>query len=126
MDCPKCRASMETLVVEGIAVDRCTDCKGIWFDMLEMDDLKKIEGSESIDIGDELTGKRFSRLRKIDCPVCNTLMVPMVDKDQFEIEYELCPTCFGTFFDAGEFRELKHETIIKRFKQMLQILRSNL
>jgi Zn-finger nucleic acid-binding protein len=49
-----------------------------------------------------------------------------VDKDQFHIKYESCPTCFGTFFDAGEFSDLKDHTVVERFRQMLATVRTHL
>ena len=42
MNCPKCSAEFETVSFKDIEVDRCTGCKGLWFDMLEKDDLVKI------------------------------------------------------------------------------------
>ena len=126
MKCPKCSAEFETVTYENIEVDRCKGCHGLWFDMLEKDDLKKIEGSESIDIGDPQPAVEKNRIQKINCPKCNVPMINMIDKDQFHIQYEYCSTCYGTFFDAGEFRDLKEHTIIERFKQMIDTLRTNL
>ena len=41
MDCPKCQAVMEEHTLStlsgGITVDRCTQCKGLWFDIGEAD-----------------------------------------------------------------------------------------
>jgi len=48
----------------------------------------------------------------------------MVDKDQFRIKYETCVDCFGTFFDAGEFRDLKDRSVLARFSQVLGALRT--
>lgn len=126
MQCPKCQGEFETVTYESIEVDRCTHCKGIWFDFLEQEDLKKIEGSENIDIGDEQTGGKYNQMRKINCPRCDVTMLAMVDKDQFHIKYESCPGCFGTFFDAGEFKDFKERTVVERFRQMVDTLRSNL
>lgn len=111
MDCPKCRAEMETVIFENIAVDRCTGCKGIWFDMLEHEDLKKLGGSESIDTGDPEMGSEYNKIDKIDCPVCKTRMIRMVDNKQPHIWYESCATCYGLFFDAGEFTDFKNYTL---------------
>ena len=126
MHCPKCDSEMERVVVEDIEVDRCKLCKGLWFDMLEKEDLVSIEGSESIDIGNTALGERYDSLQRVDCPKCHVEMLPMVDKDQTHIHYESCPTCFGTFFDAGEFRDLKTFTVVERFSEMVRTLRSNL
>ena len=52
MKCPKCGADMEKVTHQAIEVDRCTGCKGIWFDMLEHEHLKAMKGSEAIDTGE--------------------------------------------------------------------------
>ena len=126
MDCPKCESIFEHITFNHIEVDRCSQCRGLWFDMLEKSDLAKMRGAESIDIGDSQVGKQFNQLRDINCPNCKHSMIPMVAKDQFHINYEYCPNCFGTFFDAGEFRDLKEHTVIERFAQMIGTLRSNI
>ena len=126
MLCPKCGSQFEKITYREIEVDRCLGCRGLWFDMLEKDDLVRIEGSESIDIGSEIVGEEFDKLRKVDCPQCKVKMLPMVDKDQYHIHYESCPVCYGTYFDAGEFLDLKEHSVLERFVQMLKVLRSNL
>ena len=126
MKCPKCNSAFESVKYEHITVDRCTNCFGLWFDMLEKEDLEKMEGSEAIDIGDREIGEWQDHVRKIHCPKCNDKMISMVDKIQFHIHYELCPSCYGTFFDAGEFRDLKEHTVLERFKELIATIRSNI
>lgn len=126
MNCPKCSSKFEKVSFGEIEVERCLGCQGLWFDMLEKDDLVKIEGSEAIDIGDDQVGDEYDSLQDIKCPQCTVKMLPMVDKDQVHIKYESCPICYGTFFDAGEFRDLKEHTVLERFKEMLGTLRTNL
>ena len=126
MPCPKCQSPFETIIFHDIEVDRCVNCKGLWFDMLEKEDLLKIEHSETIDLGNEQVDPKYRDMREIDCPRCHQPMFPMVDKDQFHIRYESCPTCYGTFFDAGEFKDLKEFTVTERFKQMVHTLSSNI
>lgn len=126
MQCPKCKNEFEKVVFADVVVDRCTHCKGLWLDMLEKEDLLALEGSEKVDIGDEQVGDEYNEIRRIDCPVCEQPMIPMVDKSQFHIKYEACTTCYGTFFDAGEFRDLKEDKVLDRFVQLLETLRSNL
>ena len=118
--------AFEKISFGDVEVDRCLGCKGLWFDMLEKEDLVLIEGSEAIDIGSDQVGEEYSSLREIRCPQCTVKMLPMVDKDQYHIKYESCPICYGTFFDAGEFRDLKEHTVLERFIEMLQTLRTNL
>jgi Zn-finger nucleic acid-binding protein len=109
---------MQVVEYEGISVDRCTSCKGLWFDMLEHEHLKEIEGSESIDLGSSHAGKKKHGGKKkterdpIDCPVCKTRLIRMVDRSQPHIWYEACTSCYGVFFDAGEFRDYKERTVL--------------
>jgi len=126
MKCPKCQSQFETITFQEIEVDRCLGCRGLWFDMLEKEDLVRIEGSEAIDIGSDQVGKKYRDMEDVKCPHCKVEMLPMVDKDQFHIKYESCPICYGTFFDAGEFRDLKENSVLERFMHMLQTLRTNL
>ena len=110
MDCPKCGHLMEQVVFEGIEVDRCTLCKGLWFDLLEHERLKAVRGSEAIDGGDPDVGALFNRDDRISCPRCTGPMIRMVDPQQPHIWLESCGVCHGVFFDAGEFRDYKRHT----------------
>ena len=114
--CPKCQGSLESVVYANIEVERCTDCKGIWFDSQEAQKLKKIKGSETIDIGDAKIGSKFNQIADINCPKCQTRLTKMVDNKQSHIWYEKCPVCSGIWFDAGEFKDYKQKGISDIFK----------
>jgi len=100
---------MEKVTYQNIEVDRCTGCQGIWFDLLEHRELKGLAGSEKIDIAEA---------GNINCPVCQTRMTRLVDVEQPHLQYESCPVCYGVFFDAGEFRDYKAETILDFFRDL--------
>lgn len=102
---------MEPVVFGDVEVDRCTLCKGLWFDLLEHEQLKGMPGSEVIDCGDPAVGAVFNRDDRIRCPRCSGPMVRMVDPQQPHIWYESCGVCFGAFFDAGEFTDYKRHTL---------------
>ncbi|MFC1513264.1 zf-TFIIB domain-containing protein [Thermodesulfobacteriota bacterium] len=118
MDCPKCKAMMEKVEYRSIEIDRCSNCRGMWFGMLEAEQLKEIRGSEQIDIGDPATGKRFNEIDNIICPKCKTQMGKMVDSNQPHLWYEACDVCYGLFFDAGEFKDYREENIFDFFKDI--------
>lgn len=105
MQCPKCKQAMEKVVHAEIEVDRCTHCLGLFFDVREAERLKKIKGAASIDVGDASVGKSYNERDRIRCPRDTTPMVRVVDPKQPHIWTETCPVCFGSFFDAGEFRD---------------------
>ncbi len=123
MQCPKCQGSLETVVYSNIEVDRCTNCHGIWFDTLEAQTLKNIDGSESIDVGNPAKGSDFNAVGDINCPKCATKMTKMVELKQTHIWYEKCPVCYGIWFDAGEFKDFKEEGVLDIFKDIFSGIR---
>jgi Zn-finger nucleic acid-binding protein len=109
---------METVTFEGITIDRCTGCKGIWFDANEQKHLKERKGSEVVDAGDVLVGRKMDKITNILCPRCHGPMIRMVDVDQHHIDYEACTTCYGIFLDAGEFKDMKDYTVSEYLRGM--------
>lgn len=116
LNCPKCQGDLEEVVYANIEVERCVDCKGIWFDSLEAQTLKEIEGSETLDVGQPETGSKFNEVGDINCPKCRTKMTKMVELNQPHIWYEKCPVCYGIWFDAGEFKDYKEENFMDAVK----------
>jgi len=110
---------MVTVTFAGIEVDRCTDCQGIFFDEFEKEQLQKVKGAGAIDIGNPSTGREFNKVDCIHCPRCGSLMIRMVDLEQPHIWFEHCTVCGGSFFDAGEFKDLARHTIVDFFKDLL-------
>ena len=121
MRCPKCGSDFETFTHQNVEVDRCNQCGGIWFDAAEKKNLEQIDDAAIIDSGDRRVGKNYNEMRNINCPKCDVAMYRVADKTQFHIEYESCPACYGTFFDAGEFKDLNELTVVERFKKMVDI-----
>ncbi len=116
--CPKCSSHMEKVEYEGVKIERCKKCKGIWFDMMEKDELKAKHGSESVDSGDKDVGKESDKKKNVNCPKCLTPMIRKADIEQKHIVYEYCNSCHGAFFDAGEFKDFKEETILDYIKKI--------
>ena len=118
MLCPKCENDMETLEYEGVEVDRCTSCKGIWFDVGESDSLRNKDAAAAIDTGDPLRGQQTNEIVRYRCPRCGGGMMRMVDPQRAHIWYEECTSCRGSFFDAGEFADLTQDTVSDFFKRV--------
>ena len=117
MECPKCQAQMEAVQFEGTEVDRCVRCGGLWFDALEEEEIRRRTGSEAIDTGPKWQAPMHNVQPKVFCPVDGTLMLRMVDSAQPGIWVESCPVCHGTFFDAGEFTDLKEHAVPELLKR---------
>ena len=112
MKCPKCSADMESVSFEGISVDRCTGCRGLFFEARKAQKLKALRGSEVLDVGSPQAGQEQNGNDRIRCPVDTTPLVRIVDAKQSHIHLETCPVCQGMFFDAGEFADWKNETLM--------------
>jgi PAT family beta-lactamase induction signal transducer AmpG len=117
MRCPKCRSDMESLDIDGIEIDRCTECHGLWFDPGEMEMLRNRKAATAIDIGDPGRGKVQNTIDRYRCPRCGGSMARMVDPTQTHIWYEQCGSCHGSYFDAGEFSDLATVSISDIFKR---------
>ena len=118
MNCPKCKAAMEKVTNKEGVIDRCTQCNGLWFDMLEHEDLKRF--AEVVDTGNAEVGARYNIIDQIYCPTCpNSKMLRMVDAKQPHIWFESCPTCYGRFYDAGEFLDASVLSVGDFFKRLL-------
>jgi len=119
MKCPKCSAPMIKVTFAHSEVDRCTNCQGLFLDELEKEALRTVKAADALDIGDPKIGQQFNTVDRIACPRCGTPMMRMVDFKQPHIWFEQCKTCGGSFFDAGEFRDLAHHTLLDWIKDRL-------
>ena len=109
MDCPKCKAKMETVNFNGIEVDRCTGCKGIWFDRGEKELMKDAAGSESIDTQSDSTTEGYE---EINCPKCQSKMtVNTKDLGEKHLIYETCMGCGGSFLIQVNLKTLRMTTL---------------
>lgn len=117
--CPKCGHGMEEISYGDVAIDRCSHCRGLWFDTGEAERLKARWMGDALDVGDPSTGKRWDKVEDIACPRCGRDMVKLSDPRQKHIWYEMCSE-HGMFMDAGEFTDYKHETLADWFRGLIK------
>jgi Zn-finger nucleic acid-binding protein len=109
---------MELLEIDGIEIDRCSSCHGLWFDPGELEKLRDRKTAAAIDIGDPAVGRERNAMEGYRCPRCGGRMTGVTDPKQRHIWYEQCEACHGSYFDAGEFTDLatlSFSDIFKRF-----------
>jgi len=117
MECPKCHArEMEQVVFEGIEVDRCPGCGGIWFDAEEAQALKKFKSATEIDAGDALRGLEYDSVENVNCPRGHGKMMTVIHPDMLHIYFETCSECKGVWFDSGEFTDYAEGDVADFFK----------
>jgi Zn-finger nucleic acid-binding protein len=122
LQCPKCKAPMDQVQIERTQVDRCTSCRGLWFDALEDQDIRESEAADALDApaaGPTPVPSKGKR-SVFDCPRCKVPMFKMVDRMGRRIQYESCPQCHGKFLDAGEFTALEPRGVKATMRRLLK------
>ena len=116
---------MERIRVEkAVDVDQCAHCGGIWLDGGELEDLLGLPGGARdlitrLDSGaydDHGAMVNSFGVGELVCPRDGTQLSAVNDDQQKHIEYELCPTCGGMYFDAGELSDLSEFTLVERLR----------
>ena len=102
MQCPKCNEAMEAITCDEVEIDRCLNCKGLWFDRGEAEAMSDRWIAEFVDTGDPKVGEKMDAIDLIDCPRCGKTMRRFFDISESQLQYEECDD-HGKFFDAGEF-----------------------
>lgn len=122
MKCPKCPGEMTTKTYgRKILVHRCDGCGGLFCKPEVLLEMKREWMSEIVlDTGDTKLGHKLDELGDIDCPECGVPMDKTFDAQQRHIWFEACRQCEGMYFDAGEFSDLKYETLIDRVRDLVK------
>jgi Zn-finger nucleic acid-binding protein len=122
LQCPKCKSPMDQVQIENTQVDRCTSCRGLWFDALEDQDVRATEAAATLDAPASGPAPAPAREKRtaFDCPRCKSPMIRMVDRMGRGIQYESCPRCHGKFLDAGEFKALEPRGITATMRKLLK------
>lgn len=98
MNCPKCHGALHEMEIEGVKVDFCSPCKGIWFDKDEMAFMAELpEDLPEVDVQQAAVATDF------DCPRCNNVKLQTMKFVKAEdLLIDRCPACQGIWLDKGE------------------------
>ena len=105
--CPRCKnVELEALLVEGVALDHCKKCGGIWLDHTVFARLQQIEANSAplmLRIADLPKPQRTTNANKayIPCPECKNLMTPRNFAGCSGVIIDECRS-HGVWFDPGE------------------------
>ena len=104
MNCPKCQSSIHEITFEGVTVDFCDSCKGIWFDADEMAFM--LEMASDIPDLDEV--KKDAKPTEYGCPRCeNRKLEEMKFIALHDLLIDRCPQCHGIWLDKGELPKIE-------------------
>lgn len=122
MNCPKCTGTMHKETYgDDICIHKCDVCAGLWCKPEALARMKVEWMAEAVlDTGDPRVGSSLNAIGEINCPEGHGKMEPRSDERQRHIWYEECETCGGVFLDAGEFTDLKHDTLLDRLRGILK------
>ncbi len=104
MKCVVCEVDMRKKIINGIEIDFCPICEGIWLDEGELEAFTGLNPAES---------------RELTCPICDCEMKAKV-VNYIEINY--CPDCESVWLEKGEFEKMSginpntgRETLLHEF-----------
>jgi len=122
MRCPKCPGFLEPRTYgRKITVHRCDRCAGLWCRPEVLVEMRREWMSEAVlDSGDPRVGRTMNTVDDIACPDCGAAMEKTFDDRQTHIWYETCPAGHGLYLDAGEFTDLKYDTLMDRLRDLLR------
>ena len=102
MDCPVCSTAVIVVEREGIELDYCLTCKGLWFDADELELLAEALKIDTPlpDIASLPKAQTAERSRK--CPRCGKRMEKVAMGEPSPVVIDRCPRGHGLWFDAGE------------------------
>jgi len=111
--CPRCQEDLTTITLEGLELEKCTGCEGMWFDASELNSF--IDGAqtpepsdiEAISDNQQQTGVQ-SKETALDCPKCDGVKLIAFEYDgDTGIELDSCPSCHGLWLDKNESKQIE-------------------
>lgn len=123
MECLNCKTPMITHDYRGVEIDRCPMCNAYWFDqgeLLEVLQLKRdslmtdalrarLELPRTCRWCDTIYPMNVDHCDMCDRPLghrCPRDTSEMMIVDESGVELDICPSCFGLWFDGNEFETL--------------------
>ncbi|HET8564740.1 MAG TPA: zf-TFIIB domain-containing protein [Candidatus Binatia bacterium] len=106
MKCPKCGTeTLNEFSVQGVAVERCSSCSGIWFDARELsqllaEDARHVASLRRGTVKQQLEGKKGF------CPRDDSELLRVYSSMDRSVILDACAECRGIWLDGGEFEKL--------------------
>jgi Zn-finger nucleic acid-binding protein len=106
MKCPKCQTeTLGEFSVQGVAVDRCAACAGLWFDAHELvrllaEEARHVASLRRGHVKEEVEGKKGK------CPHDESDLLRVYSAVEPSVVLDACAECRGIWLDGGEFDKL--------------------
>lgn len=124
MNCVKCNGQLVPVRIDGIEVDKCNVCSGIWFDIGELDSVLKAD--DITKLKNVVDNNRGDDEINAPCPKCSgsSSMVRVVSPQDNSVHIDTCTVCYGNWLDGGELENLKkkNDSILFGIKKFLGLI----
>jgi Zn-finger nucleic acid-binding protein len=101
--CVKCNSILDKATFQGLEVDLCPKCGGLWLDRGEITRAAKLPEAELARLRALLTGKAgpppVPSENKAPCPACPGSLAEVL---LGSVHVDYCNKCHGLFLDKGE------------------------
>jgi Zn-finger nucleic acid-binding protein len=104
--CPVCRIPLVGFELEGIELDRCIDCRGIWLDPGELEAIAEAAGAEPGRLSAALQAAKGKKHGERKCPRCERRLRTVQIGPRESMMIDRCPRGDGLWFDHGEMEML--------------------
>ncbi len=114
MNCPRCDVALDEAKLKGIEIDHCPQCKGLWLDFHELDELEDHAMDDDQSKGMIEYARRES---DISCPHCHEVMETF-NYRAHDLPIDPCKNQCGYWLDEGE-----EKKVLEIMKQRVQDLK---
>lgn len=126
MNCIRCKTKMRKVERDGVLVDRCPECGGIWLDSGELEMFEKGARHEDAVIMHQARKELLAEAKRLVtlvgfCPKCEKTRLHQVKKRG--VEMDVCGHCGGIYFDEGELDQMLEGKEQGFFTQILVLIR---
>lgn len=117
MNCPRCKSNLNprqiTNVNQVIEVDQCENCKGIWFDESELEQIENISEPKIWEF--RSIPSEYEQLTALYCPKCtgHPLMKKSEHSRDRKVILDYCENCNGIWLDHGELEAIQQENLLQ-------------
>jgi Zn-finger nucleic acid-binding protein len=105
MVCPVCSEAMVAYEWEGVEIDSCAVCGGVWLDAGEVEVIAELAGVDRGAVSGALVRANGPVDGKRRCPRCREKLRTMTVGGGRSVELDACPEHHGLWFDRGEVRD---------------------
>ncbi|MBN2446362.1 MAG: zf-TFIIB domain-containing protein [Phycisphaerae bacterium] len=120
MNCPRCEnVEMGRETVEGVEIDRCPTCQGIWLDAHELEKLVAAPPRELLREDRHFAPHADAGEAQLSCPRCTgSRLIKLNSRLRPGTIIDSCTVCYGNWLDAGELTRLTGAGLAGRLRKL--------